>query len=661
MLGKKSGRVVLVLAILLAFAGWFLSWQLYLLHMRGKTGAAGFIAQGCSARETFNCEAVADSKWGTMAFFGYRVSTSVAGAVYFGTLLIWYLFVGRPNRRSRFWHLLPLGAASAGICFSAFFTYILFTKLSTLCPWCLVCHAANLGLFVCTVLLWPRKSSPPPASFEPESAAVQDLQAPAPARYPSVRLALAGCALTVVFVVVQLLFSLYYETLYAKRGCQLEVDRLMKDDRVKEALAKSQKRMTLPWRDDDPVLGERNAPETLTLFSDFQCPSCHDFHRKLPDLIKMFRGRLRVIFKHNPLNTDCNPHLDRNVHPDACAAACAAEAARVVGGNDAFWKMADLLFENQGGLKRLDYDRLASQLGLDPARFKTVMNSDAVKSRIREDLDLAFQAGCFTTPDMYRNDIHFTEWYGLASAEAWRDWARQSREEAASRPAATQTRPSATRPTASAPAFNANAVRQSAISLRPDEAFRGSADAPNTLVLFYSFSSNACRSAHLNLVPHLEKVFGGTVKFTVRHMPVDPACNPYLGPTQQPRSCEAARAVEAARQIGGPEVFWKMIDLLFRNQAQLSDVDWTAFASQLGLDPVKLLAAMNDTSVIDRIAQDVELAHRLRLSHVPAFYLNDTFMDQPTNLYRWKELAERLLPPPVSTHPAATAPARSAP
>ena len=79
---------------------------------------------------------------------------------------------------------------------------------------------------------------------------------------------------------------------------------------------------------------------------------------------------VRVVYKYAALCTDCNPMLDESAHPNACKAARAAEAARVMGGNEAFWKMADRLYEHQASLAKIDYADLATEIGLDAAEFR---------------------------------------------------------------------------------------------------------------------------------------------------------------------------------------------------------------------------------------------------------------------------------------------------
>jgi len=141
---------------------------------------------------------------------------------------------------------------------------------------------------------------------------------------------------------------------------------------------------------DDPVRGPQDAPHTLTLFSDFQCPTCKQFEKTLMDRIiplSKKTGGLKVIFKQWPICTDCNSFAVRNLHVSACEAALAAEAAQMLGGNEAFWKMHDALFDNQEEWKAShSFEKYAKAIGLDVEAFKRTMKSEEAMRRVKADI-----------------------------------------------------------------------------------------------------------------------------------------------------------------------------------------------------------------------------------------------------------------------------------
>jgi protein-disulfide isomerase len=88
---------------------------------------------------------------------------------------------------------------------------------------------------------------------------------------------------------------------------------------------------------DGTTLGEDNAPVTLYLYEDFQCPFCGQFDREMfPDLIDDYvkDGKVRVVSETMAF-----------LGPDSVTAARAAFAA---GEQNRYWPYHTLLFENQG-------------------------------------------------------------------------------------------------------------------------------------------------------------------------------------------------------------------------------------------------------------------------------------------------------------------------
>ena len=88
---------------------------------------------------------------------------------------------------------------------------------------------------------------------------------------------------------------------------------------------------------DGTTLGEDNAPVTLYLYEDFQCPFCGQFDREMfPDLIEDYvrDGKVEVVSETMVF-----------LGPDSVTAARAALAA---GEQNLYWPYHTQLFENQG-------------------------------------------------------------------------------------------------------------------------------------------------------------------------------------------------------------------------------------------------------------------------------------------------------------------------
>jgi protein-disulfide isomerase len=143
------------------------------------------------------------------------------------------------------------------------------------------------------------------------------------------------------------------------------------------------------------VRGPRNAPVTLEIYGDFQCPSCALASQAIDELQKQYEDKVKVIFHEFPLE----------MHRHALAAALAAEAAAVQG---KFWEMHDMLYQYQpvwSSATSVNYlfESYAESLGLDVARFRADRQSADVRAHILEDGKGGEARGVKNTPAIFIN------------------------------------------------------------------------------------------------------------------------------------------------------------------------------------------------------------------------------------------------------------------
>jgi protein-disulfide isomerase len=86
------------------------------------------------------------------------------------------------------------------------------------------------------------------------------------------------------------------------------------------------------------------------------------------------------------------------IHQNAQSAAVAAECVAELGGNDAYWKMADMLFVNQTKLGETLYLQNAKTLKINEAQFKSCLTSGRFDARIAADTQNGMDAGGTGTP-----------------------------------------------------------------------------------------------------------------------------------------------------------------------------------------------------------------------------------------------------------------------
>ena len=140
---------------------------------------------------------------------------------------------------------------------------------------------------------------------------------------------------------------------------------------------------------NDHVQGAAHARVEVVEYGDFQCPICKLAVSPVQMLLKHFDGRVRFAYRHYPIE-DAHPH-----------ALCAAEAAECAGAQGKFWEMHQLLFDNQPHLDRTHVHRYAESLGLDMARFKSEMDGESYRQRIREQKEVARRSHMRATPGFF--------------------------------------------------------------------------------------------------------------------------------------------------------------------------------------------------------------------------------------------------------------------
>jgi protein-disulfide isomerase/uncharacterized membrane protein len=128
-----------------------------------------------------------------------------------------------------------------------------------------------------------------------------------------------------------------------------------------------------------PLIAEemQRAPKgkaTVVEFVDFECPFCRDEYADLAPMLETQKDRVRVVRKLVPLT---------KIHPHALVAARAACCGEMLGKGDA---MADALFRTP--IDELTEDgcqHIATDLGLDPARYAQCLADPGTSARIAAD------------------------------------------------------------------------------------------------------------------------------------------------------------------------------------------------------------------------------------------------------------------------------------
>ncbi|MDP2838293.1 MAG: thioredoxin domain-containing protein [Candidatus Moranbacteria bacterium] len=153
--------------------------------------------------------------------------------------------------------------------------------------------------------------------------------------------------------------------------------------------------------DDDPVMGDKNAPLTLIEFSDYECPFCKkSFTNLLPDLKKHYidTGKVKLVYRDFPLS----------FHANAEKEAEAAECARSQSSDAMYFKFHDQIFTKTTaggtGLALTELPVIAKNLGLNVNQFQQCLDSGRFKDEVAKDMADGSAAGVSGTPSWIIGD-----------------------------------------------------------------------------------------------------------------------------------------------------------------------------------------------------------------------------------------------------------------
>jgi len=371
----------------------------------------------------------------------------------------------------------------------------------------------------------------------------------------------------------------------------------------------------VPVSADDAQWGSPVAPVTIVEFGDFRSRSCKTLTSVLSELKRDYgSGRLRVVWKHRPLT------------PSARAAAEAARVVLLLGGEEAFWKFHDTLFERRDEFAEARFAAWAEDAGVSRDDFLRDFEWNHQSPRVERDIELSKQIGARPPPGLFVNGIRV---FGKPSYRKLRDLIdKQLNVAKAERRGGTAPEDVyvvlATKNYQVAPKLRRRTGRDALwnVPVLADDPGRGASDALVTIIEFGDFQSSRCDRARPALDEILEE-YEDDLRFVWKDQP-------------EPLT-EGRQAAVLARLVYdkfGEDAFWRAHDELFEDSPTDSDelrlialksgLDWSAIESEVerGEHP-KVLASS-------------ELAKRLRNRTAPTFFVNGRRLAGVMGTERWR-------------------------
>jgi len=172
--------------------------------------------------------------------------------------------------------------------------------------------------------------------------------------------------------------------------------------------------------DNDPIIGNPDAPIIIIEFSDFQCPFCARFHiQTLPTIMEEYieKGTVKLVFRDFPI---------QSIHPNAVPASVAAECANEQG---KFKQMHDILFEKQNEWSNLEtvyaielFNQYSEQINLEQEQFSSCLSTAKYVKEIQNDLNDGRTYGVTGTPGFFigNQEMGFVELKGAQPFESFK-------------------------------------------------------------------------------------------------------------------------------------------------------------------------------------------------------------------------------------------------
>ena len=172
--------------------------------------------------------------------------------------------------------------------------------------------------------------------------------------------------------------------------------------------------------DNDPIIGNPDAPITIIEFTDFQCPFCARFHTQtLPLILEEYieQGKVKLVVRDFPI---------QSIHPNALPAAVASECANEQGKAK---EMHDMLFYNQNEWSKQEtvgalslFSQYATEIQLEQETFDSCLTSGKHIDEIRKDLRDGQSYGVTGTPGFFigNDQIGYVELKGAQPFESFK-------------------------------------------------------------------------------------------------------------------------------------------------------------------------------------------------------------------------------------------------
>jgi protein-disulfide isomerase len=380
------------------------------------------------------------------------------------------------------------------------------------------------------------------------------------------------------------------------------------------------------WRvlvaEDDPIKGPKDAPVTMIIFSEFQCPFCKRVDDTLKQVIAAYPNDVRMVWKDNTLP----------FHPRAKPAATLARHAYKQKGDKGFWEAHDALFASQPKLEDEDLKGIAEKIGLKWDDVKAAIDSNKYAEKLDGSMELANDVQARGTPHFFINGVRLS---GAQPLDAFKKAIDEQLAKAKGLMAKGVARGKVYDELMKDAKGPPPPEKKEIAAPDAQSPVKGPANAKVTIQVFSEFQCPFCKRVKPTM-DEIEKEYAGKVKIVWRHMPL-------------PFHADAPLASQAAQEAfaqKGNTAFWKFHDKLFEAQGGeegLKRPNLEKIAGELGLNMDKFKAALDSGTHKAKVDADMKIGNDAGINGTPAFVINGYYLSGAQPAAAFKKLINRAL------------------
>ncbi len=148
----------------------------------------------------------------------------------------------------------------------------------------------------------------------------------------------------------------------------------------------------IPIDQDDPVIGNKKAPTTIIMFSDFGCASCREHAAVLDELMQKYPDKIKIIWKSLPVTAF--PYSTELAH----------EYAFCMNKQEKFSEFYLLAFTNSDNLSESVLKAIAGQMKIDADKLAQCLASGTAKNYLQKNEQLGMALNIQSVPTMFINN-----------------------------------------------------------------------------------------------------------------------------------------------------------------------------------------------------------------------------------------------------------------